>query len=87
MILIDKNYDGETFMLSECVFAQDLLHIDVSDNEEGDDILDEEIIEKLKIQKRIEYAMKAKDCGDQIMVIYIDIFGNEFREALKITNG
>lgn len=84
MVLIDNNYNGEDFMLSECLFAQDLIHIDLNDDDEVTEELDEQIKEKLKSQKRLEHTFKAKGCGDVMMVIYVDIFGNEFKEVLKV---
>jgi len=80
MLLVDLNYDGEKFMMINYFFAQDLLNHKSSDEEESE----EEIKKELKKQKKIIKEFPKKDCGKEIMVIYVDIYGNEFREAFKI---
>ncbi len=60
MILLDKNYKGDEFMMDDYYFAED-----IADN-----------------KYKLEFL--EKDCGKQIMAIYIDIYGNEFREIFKI---
>ncbi len=79
MLLVDLNYDDEKFMMSNYFFAQDLLH-----NNKGDDESGEEIRQELKNQKEIIREFDKKSCGSKIMVIYVDIYGNEFREVFKI---
>lgn len=80
MLLVDLNYDGEKFMMTDYFFAQDLIN-HKSNNEEG---IEEEIKKELKNQKEIIREFSKKDCGNEIMAIYIDIYGNEFKEILKI---
>jgi len=80
MLLVDLNYDGEKFMMTNYYFAEDLLNHKTSDEEEGE----EEIKKKLKKQKEIIKEFPKKDCGKEIMAIYVDIYGNEFREVFKI---
>ncbi|MFZ2522986.1 MAG: site-specific DNA-methyltransferase [Minisyncoccia bacterium] len=80
MLLVDLNYDDEKFMLTNYFFAQDLIH----NNKGEDDESGEEIRQELKNQKEILREFLKKDCGSRIMVIYIDIYGNEFREVFKI---
>ena len=70
MLLVDLNYDGEKFMMTNYFFAQDLLNHKKSEKEESE----EEIIKEFP----------KKDCGKQIMAIYVDIYGNEFREKFKV---
>jgi site-specific DNA-methyltransferase (adenine-specific)/adenine-specific DNA-methyltransferase len=60
-------------------FAQDLLNQKQSDEEESE----EEIKKELKKQKEIAKEFPEKDCGREIMAIYVDIYGNEFREVFK----
>ena len=43
----------------------------------------EEIKKELKKQKEIIREFPKKDCGEEIMAIYVDIYGNEFREVFK----
>ena len=80
MLLVDLNYDGEKFMMTNYFFAQDLLNHKPSDKEESE----EEIKRELKKQKEIIKEFFKKDCGKEIMAIYVDIYGNEFREMFKI---
>ncbi len=80
MLLVDLNYDGEKFMMTNYFFAQDLLNHKPGDEEESE----EEIKKELKKQKEIIKEFPKKDCGKQIMAIYVDIYGNEFREMFKI---
>ncbi|MFH0948170.1 MAG: site-specific DNA-methyltransferase [Elusimicrobiota bacterium] len=80
MLLADLNYDGEKFMMTNYYFAQDLLNHKPSDEEESE----EEIKKELKKQKEIIKEFPKKDCGKEIMAIYVDIYGNEFREVFKV---
>jgi len=80
MLLVDLNYDGEKFMMTDYFFAQDLLNHKKSEKEESE----EEIKKKLTKQKKIIKEFPKKDCGKQIMAIYVDIYGNEFREKFKV---
>ncbi|MFA7385915.1 MAG: DNA methyltransferase [Candidatus Paceibacterota bacterium] len=80
MLLVDLNYDGEKFMMTNYYFAQDLLSHKISDEEESE----EEIKKELKKQKEIIKEFTKKDCGKEIMAIYVDIYGNEFREVFKV---
>lgn len=61
-------------MMLDYFFAQDLL-IHKKDKETRG---------RLIKQKEIKKEFLAKNCGKEIMVIYIDIYGNEFREKFKI---
>lgn len=80
MLLVDLNYDSEKFMMTNYFFAQDLLNSKKSEKEESE----EEIKKKLIKQKEIIKEFPKKDCGKQIMAIYVDIYGNEFREVFKV---
>jgi len=79
MLLVDLNYDSKKFMMTNYFFAQDLLNSKKSEKEESE----EEIKKKLIKQKEIIKEFPKKDCGKQIMAIYVDIYGNEFREIFK----
>ncbi|MBU4468364.1 MAG: site-specific DNA-methyltransferase, partial [Candidatus Omnitrophica bacterium] len=79
MLLVDLNYDGEKFMMTNYFFAQDLLNHKQIDEEESE----EEIKKELEKQKEIAKEFPKKDCGKEIMAIYVDIYGNEFREVFK----
>ncbi len=80
MLLVDLNYDGEKFMMTNYFFAQDLLNHKKSDKEESE----EEIKKKLIKQREIKKEFPKDDCGKQIMAIYVDIYGNEFREKFNV---
>jgi len=80
MLLVDLNYDGEKFMMTNYFFAQDLLN---EKKKEGDES-EEEIKKKLTKQREIIKEFPKKDCGKQIMAIYVDIYGNEFLETFKV---
>ena len=80
MLLVDLNYDGEKFMMANYYFAQDLLNHKADDEEESE----EEIKNELKKQKEIIKEFLKNDCGKEIMAIYVDIYGNEFREVFKV---
>ena len=40
--------------------------------------------EELKHLKKITIPLNKEDCGDKIMVVYVDIYGNEFKEVLPM---
>ncbi len=80
MLLIDLNYDSDKFMMTNYFFAQDLLSHKKSEKEESE----EEIKKKLTKQREIIKEFPKDDCGKQIMAIYVDIYGNEFREKFKV---
>jgi len=80
MLLVDLNYDGEKFMMTNYFFAQDLLNHKLSDEE----VNEEEIKKELQKQKEITKEFPKKDCGKEIMAIYVDIYGNEFKEVFKV---
>ncbi len=76
MVLLDKSYNGKEFIINQFYFAEDLL------KEENKD---ETIIKEcLKQQKEIVITIDKKECGSKVMIIYIDIYGNEFKEALSV---
>jgi len=60
MLLIDLNYDGEKFMMTNYFFKEEIA------------------------EKEFVIELPKKDYGKQIMAIYVDIYGNEFREVFKI---
>ena len=61
MVMIDTNYDGDTFSLSKYFF--------------GDEIV------------KNNYKLTFDDeIGKNVMIIYLDIFGNERKEVLKVSD-
>ena len=77
MLLVDLNYNGEAFMMDDYYFADDLLNVKKDGTEK-------EIKAELKKKKEIKKEFPKNECGKKIMVIYVDIYGNEFREIFKI---
>lgn len=78
MVLIDKDYYGKGFVMDEFHFAEDLLP--KKNKEETED----EIKKELRHLKNITIPLVKEECGDKVMVVYIDIYGNEFKEVLNI---
>lgn len=81
MLLVDLNYDGDKFMMTHCYFADELLHDKPETNNEESA---EEIKKELKVRKEITREFSRKECGKQMMAIYVDIYGNEFKEVFKL---
>lgn len=82
MVLIDSMFNGN-FKMTDYYFAKDLItkarEKASEDDEDGDD---GDIREKLKTYKSILIPIKTS--GKSIMVIYIDIYGNEFKEKFDL---
>jgi site-specific DNA-methyltransferase (adenine-specific)/adenine-specific DNA-methyltransferase len=78
MVLIDKDYNDGEFVMDDFHFAEDLLP-----KKKGNESEDE-INEDLKHLEEIVIPLDSEDCGEKIVVIYIDIYGNEFKEVLSI---
>lgn len=78
MVLIDKDYNGKEFVMDEFYFAEDLLP------KKKEEETEEEIKQELKQLKKIPIPLNKQDCGDKIMVVYVDVYGNEFKEILSI---
>jgi site-specific DNA-methyltransferase (adenine-specific)/adenine-specific DNA-methyltransferase len=77
MILIDDNFNGKEFAMSEFHFAADLL----SNGKKKEADLDDHIQEELKLQRELNITLK--NYGEKVCIKYIDIYGNEFTEELK----
>ena len=79
MVLIDKDFDGHAFDMDEYYFAEDLLP------KKKDKKEDEDVAEELKKTKEINIpVISKKECGKNLMIIYVDIYGNEFKENFEI---
>jgi len=79
MVLIDKDFDGQAFDMDEYYFAEDLLP--KTKSKKGD----ENIGNELKKIKEINLpVIPKKECGRHLMIIYVDIYGNEFKENFEI---
>lgn len=81
MVLIDKDFDGEAFDMDTYYFAEDLLP---KKKRKADEENPEIIKEELKHTSQILLPPIPKnECGKKLMVIYVDIYGNEFKEEFK----
>jgi adenine-specific DNA-methyltransferase len=84
MILLDKDFDGETFDMDTFYFANDLLPKKKKKAEEDDEPV-ENIKEGLKHLNQILLPpIPKKECGKKLMLVYVDIYGNEFKEEFKL---
>lgn len=81
-VFIDKSYNGKAFEMDEAFFADELLPKKTKRKEiEGKDIK----AELKKIEKTgLQIPLKKSELGDQVMVIYTDIYGNDFTETFTI---
>lgn len=87
MILIDENFNGKDFVMSKFVFAEDLIKIKKKKQEDAQNdgnLFAEQLREELKHQQDIR--VKINPTTDKIFVVYVDIYGNEFKEDLKINS-
>ena len=84
MVLIDQDFDGETFDMDLYYFAADLLHKKIDLQEDHSDTLDH-LKEELRHAGNVTLPPISKsECGKKIMLIYIDIYGNEFKEEFDV---
>src|SRR5690606_26467106 len=81
-VFVDKSYNGMAFEMDEAFFADELLPKRTR-KKEGDH---EDIKAELKkIEKKgLEIVLKKSDIGKQVMVVYTDIYGNEFTETFTV---
>jgi len=75
MLIWDANYNGKEFTMTDYRFANDFAHIPV------DQETDEAIQNKLKGQSQI--IVPIPEHGESIFLVFIDIFGNEFKQEIK----
>ncbi|MDD2753857.1 MAG: site-specific DNA-methyltransferase [Candidatus Portnoybacteria bacterium] len=85
MVLIDKDFDGEIFDMDLFYFAQDLLHKKKNKNKVDDEEENINIKEELRIKNQISLQpIPINECGKKMMIIYVDIYGNEFKEEFEV---
>ncbi len=77
MLLLDEKYDGKEFVMTSFFFAADLIHVPADET-------DEELQDHLKHQTQIVVPLKGAQ--ETTVAIYVDIFGNEFKQEFKRTN-
>jgi site-specific DNA-methyltransferase (adenine-specific)/adenine-specific DNA-methyltransferase len=84
MVLIDKDFDSETFDMDLYYFAQDLLPKKKKKSEVEEEET-ENVKEELKHATQISLPpIPINECGKKIMIIYVDIYGNEFKEEFGV---
>lgn len=81
MVLVDNDYDGD-FIMEDYYFAKDLIKLTKKKSNEYKDMLDE-IRNELRNVNIINIPIKGS-IGTKTMVIYIDIYGNEFKEVFEL---
>lgn len=86
-IYIDYNYDENNFNLSRVVFADEFIQKTKDKNNSSEESLGDSVIrEKLKIisgdKPNIVFAKS--ELGKKIMIVYVDIYGNDFTEIIEI---
>ena len=80
-VFIDKSYNDIAFELDEVYFADDLINNDNSDIDIRNKLKNENI-KTLSIP-----PIDIKSIGKKIMIIYTDIFGNDFTEIFEVREG
>lgn len=80
MVLIDNDFDG-SFIMKDYYFSKDLISLSKKKSSTLKDI-DDDIRSQLKKAKIINIPIKKP--GKKIAVIYIDIYGNEFKEEFSM---
>jgi len=75
MLIWDSNYNGKEFIMTDFKFANDFVHVPVAQE------TDEAIQDKLKKQSQIQVPIN--NHGASIFLIFIDIFGNEFKQEIR----
>ncbi len=87
MILVDESYNEKEFCMTTFAFAEDLIKSKKQmqkDAEDEKNIFAEQIKAELINQKNI--SLKINPTTPKICVVYVDIYGNEFREEIKINS-
>jgi site-specific DNA-methyltransferase (adenine-specific)/adenine-specific DNA-methyltransferase len=77
MVLVDKDFNGSEFDMDHCYFAEELRQKSDSSLAENNQYL--RGIKQIAIPKFLK-----SECGERLMLIYIDIYGNEFKEEFKL---
>jgi site-specific DNA-methyltransferase (adenine-specific)/adenine-specific DNA-methyltransferase len=79
MVLIDTSYNDKEFIMEKVYFADELLTKKPKEAENEDNLRKE-----LKEQKDISIMLDKNEVEKRILVVYVDIYGNEFKEILTI---
>lgn len=76
MLILDENYNGKEFVMTSAHFAAELIRAHAAETkEEGRNHCDEQT----------QIVVPLGDAhGERIAVVFIDIFGNEFRQEFRV---
>ncbi|QQS22563.1 site-specific DNA-methyltransferase [bacterium] len=81
-VFVDKSYNGKAFEMDDAFFADELLPKKANKKEDDDEDIKSEL---KKIEKKgLEISFKKSELGKQIMVIYTDVYGNDFAEIFTV---
>ena len=85
-VFVDKNFDGKQFIMTDYYFADDLLPKKKSKKNTEDDEENEDIRKELKKMQKdgLKITFEKSELGKKIMVVYTDIYGNDFSEILTV---
>lgn len=78
MVLVDVDYKENNFIMKKYYFAKDLISQDINIKDES------KIKKELRSRDNLLITIDKKECGPKIMIIYIDIYGNEFKEVFNL---
>lgn len=78
VVFLDKTYNGKSFEMDDAFFADDLL----PKKPKKEDELREYLKELSKTG--VEISFKKSEVKDQIMIVFTDIYGNDFTQTFKI---
>ena len=79
-VFIDKTYNGKSFEMDEALFVDELLP-KKKKGQSAEDFQKE--LEEL-VKSGVEITLKSKEVGDKIMVVFTDIYGNDFTQTFTI---
>ncbi len=77
-VFLDKTYNGKSFEMDEAFFADDLLPKKPKKEEDLREYLKE------LSKSGVEIVLKSKEVEKQIMVVFTDIYGNDFTQTFTI---
>jgi DNA modification methylase len=86
-VFLDKEFDGKQFIMSDYFFADDLIPKNSKSKKKGlHEDSNNDVRKDLKDikSKGLVMSFDKKDVGKKIMIVYTDIYGNDFTEILTV---
>jgi len=81
-VFVDKSYNGKAFEMDEVFFADEFLPKKTAKKDASEEDIKAEL---KKIEKTgLEISFKKSELGKQIMVVYTDVYGNDFTEIFTV---